>query len=172
MPEASLRGYAPSNFVRENILPIYQLQQLARRIRRLASTPLGMKYQASRIRYYVNSDSTFHQARLLTSGDVPLNPGPTTNSPRCSVCTKIVARNHRTLTCDQCELWCHMKCGQVKPSQYKRFQQKDHFNWICPVCLLSVLPFAEAAISTNEDAHEELLDNPLNRNKRNHFYPT
>ena len=32
------------------------------------------------------------------------------------------------------------------------------------VCLLSVLPFAEASISTDEDVHEELLDNPVNTN--------
>ena len=156
--EAFLCGYASSNFVRENASLIYQLQQLARRIRHLASTPRGRKYHASRIRYYANSDSSFHQARLLISGDVQLNPGPTANSSRCSVCTKIIARNHRALSCDQCDLWCHMKCGLVTPSQYKQFQQKDHFNWICPVCVLSVLPFAEVSISTDEDVHEELLD--------------
>ena len=38
----------------------------------------GRKYHTSRIRYYANSDSTFHQACLLTSGDVSLNPGPIT----------------------------------------------------------------------------------------------
>ena len=96
--------YASSNFVRDNISPICQIQQLARQIRHLASTPRGRKHHVSRIRYYANLDSTFHQAHLLTSGDVPLNPGPITNSPRCSVCTKIIARNHRALTCDQCEL--------------------------------------------------------------------
>ena len=114
-PEALLCGYASSNFVRENISSICQPQQLARPIRHLASTPRGRKYHASRIRYYANLDSSFHQARLLTSGDVPLNPGPITNSPRCSVCTKIIARNHSALSCDQCNLWCHMKCGHVKP---------------------------------------------------------
>ena len=67
-------------FVFTTILPIYQLHQLARRIRHIESTPRGRKYHISRIRYYANSDSTFHQARLLTSGDVSLNPGPITTS--------------------------------------------------------------------------------------------
>ena len=78
------------------------------------------------------------------------------NSPRCSVCMKIIARNHRALSCNQCELWCHMKCGNMKPIQYKHFQQKEQFNWICPVCLLSVLAFTKASISTDEDVYEEI----------------
>ena len=80
LPEALLCGYASSDFVSENMLPIYQLHQLARGIRHIASTPRGRKYHISRIRYYANSDSTFHQARLLTSGNVSLNPGPITTS--------------------------------------------------------------------------------------------
>ena len=54
-----------------------------------------------------------------------------------------------------------MKCGQVKLSQYKHFQQKDQFNWICPACLLSVLPFADVSILTDDNAHVE-FDNPAN----------
>lgn len=57
-----------------------------------------------------------------------------------------------------------MKCGQVKPSQYKHFQQNGRPNWICPVCTLSVLPFADLSILIDEDAHEELFDNPVNTN--------
>ena len=32
------------------------------------------------------------------------------------------------------------------------------------MCLLSVLPFAEASISSDKDVYEELLDNPVNTN--------
>ena len=134
LPEGSLGDHATSDLVKEKNLPTYQLQQLAKRIRHLVSALRGSKYFASRICYYANSDSTFHHARLLTSGNVSLNPGPIINSSRCSVCMKKVARNHRALSCDQCELWCHMKCGQVKLSQYKHYQQKDYFNWNCPTC--------------------------------------
>ena len=85
LPEASLCGYASSDRVKESILPIYQLHQLASRIRHIAPSPRGRKYYTSRIRYYANSDSTFHQTRLLTSGDVLLNPGPiTTSGPNSS----------------------------------------------------------------------------------------
>ena len=62
LSEASLCGYASSDLVRESILPIYQLHQLASRIRHIAPSPRGRKYYTSRIRYYANSDSTFHHA--------------------------------------------------------------------------------------------------------------
>ena len=173
-PADSPWGYA-TYFVRgnHNNPPGLQLQQLTRRIRHLvsASAPRGRKYLASRIGYYANSDCTFHQARLLTSGDVSLNPGPTINSSRCSVCIKNVARNHRALSCDQCELWCHMKCGRLKPSQYKHLQQKDQFNRIFPACLLSVLPFAEVPIPTDEAVHAE-PDNSANLNKQGPIHQT
>ena len=80
LPKASLCGYASSDFVSENILPIYQLHQRARRIRHIASTPRGRKNHTSRSRYYANQDSSFHQTRLFTSGDVSLNPGALTTS--------------------------------------------------------------------------------------------
>ena len=57
LPEAPLCGYASSDFVSESVLPIYQLHQLARRIRHFASTPRGRKNHTSRSRYYANSDS-------------------------------------------------------------------------------------------------------------------
>ena len=85
LPKASLCGYASSDLIREIILPIYPLHQLASRIHHIAPSPRGRKYYTSRIRYYADSDSTFHQTRLLTSGYVSLNPGPiTTSGPNSS----------------------------------------------------------------------------------------
>ena len=94
----------------------------------------------SRVQYCPNSDSRFQLMHVTVSGDIELNPGPT----NCSVCNKVIARNHRALSCDQCTLWCHMKCGQVKLRKYKRLQQMDQFNWVCPACFLTALPFADA----------------------------
>ena len=47
-------------------------------------------------------------------------------------------------------MWCHMKCGQVKLKDDKRLQQMDQFNWICPACFLTALPFADASILSDE----------------------
>lgn len=46
-----------------------------------------------------------------------------------------VARNHRALSCDKCEKWCHIRCGNVKPSDYKNLQCLTTFDWSCPCCL-------------------------------------
>ena len=95
----------------------------------------GKSFLHSRIRYYANSDSCFQQTRLLVSGHVPSNPGPVTNAFKCSVCSKTVARNPRAVNCDQCHKWCHIKCGQVKPRDYKVFQNMASFDWVCPPVL-------------------------------------
>jgi len=69
-------------------------------------------FLTSRVQYYPNSDSRSQLTRVTVSGDIELNPGPT----NCSVCNKVIASNPRALSCDQCTLWCHMKCGRVKLS--------------------------------------------------------
>ena len=115
----------------------------------------GKSFLHSRIRYYANSDSCFQQTRLLVSGDVPFNPGPVTNASKCSVCSKTVVRNHRAVNCDQCHKWCHIKCGQVKPRDYKVFQNMASFDWVCPPCLKIGLTLNDSRLhvpATNESA--------------------
>ena len=95
-----------------------------------------------RISYYSNSDSTFNLQALVTqlSGDVHPLPGPLHNSTsedtdKCPVCSKTLASNHRAICCDSCDSWCHIKCGNVKPSLYKQLQALENFDWSCPTCL-------------------------------------
>ena len=111
-------------------------------------------FLASRVKYYPNSDSRFEVMRVIVSGDIELNPGST----NCSVCNKVIAKNHRALSCNQRTLWCHMKCGQVKLKDYKRLQQMDQFNWICPACFLTALPFADVSILSSEGEQETAVD--------------
>lgn len=108
-------------------------------------------FYATRINYYANSHSTFHQMRLYISGDIDVNPGP----DECSVCNKRVARNHRAVNCDNCNMWCHIKCASINPSEYKIYQNLSSFSWWCPRCLWSSLPFA------NESTLDCSLDSPI-----------
>ena len=78
-------------------------------VRHLVSFSRSKGYFASRVNYYSNSDSSFHQIRLIVSGDISENPG----LENCAVCLKTVARTHRALSCDQCDSWCHVKCGYM-----------------------------------------------------------
>ena len=89
----------------------------------------------TRIHYYADFDSCFQQTRLLVSGDVSANPGPVTNASKCSICSKTIAGNHRAVTCDQFHKWCHIKCGQVKPRDFKVLQNTVSFDSVCPPCL-------------------------------------
>ena len=108
-------------------------------------------FHATRTSYYANSHSTFHQMRLYISGDIDLNPGP----DECSVCNKRIARNHRAVNCDNCSMWCHIKCASIKPSEYKIYQSLPSFSWWCPRCLWSSLPFG------NETTLDCSLDLPI-----------
>jgi hypothetical protein len=81
-----------------------------------------------RINYYSNYVAQFN-IRLL-AGDIETNPGDVKNP--CSVCAKSVAKNHRAILCDSCQLWCHIRCGGVSPAT---------FSWICSTCICRALPF-------------------------------
>ena len=96
------------------------LQQFDDRKRHLgyvqARTRRG-KFLASKQPYCSNTMACFQLRRLLLScGDVNPNPGPTTNSVKCFICDRTVARNHRFVNCTMCERTCHIKCGGVTPS--------------------------------------------------------
>lgn len=101
-------------------------------VRHLVSVARGRRYLGSRTCYCANSDSSFQQSRLLTSSDISLNPGPSSSPPKCSVCSKTIARNHWALSCHRCTRWCHIKCVNVKPCDYKSLQRLTTFDWICP----------------------------------------
>ena len=132
-------------------------------------------FHATRICYYANSHSTFHQMRLYTSGDIDINPGP----DECSVCNKRVARNHRAVNCDNCNMWCHIKCASIRPSEYKNYQRLPSFSWWCPICLWSSLPFDnETNLDCSSDSHlypsfEVDLQLPtLGCSSDSHLYPS
>ena len=91
------------------------LDRLKRHLELASSRSAG--YLSFKLIFYPNSDSTSQLTRLTTSGDSSLNPGP----ERCSVCGNSVARNHRSPSCDSCELQCHIKCGLITPREFKRF---------------------------------------------------
>ena len=84
------------------------------------------KKQSAPILYYANHSARF---RLLISGDVETNPGPTT----CGVCEKTVRRNSRQKECSQCYMKVHSKCIKPQPSLNQ--------NWMCTQCTNTLLPF-------------------------------
>ena len=51
------------------------------------------KFVSSRFKLYTNAKSTFQLFNLMVSGSINPTPGP--GPEECSVCRKVVARNHR-----------------------------------------------------------------------------
>lgn len=66
----------------------------------------------------LNSTSTFQVTQIVLNGDVSMNPGP----PKCPVCSKSIARNHRAVECNVCQRRLHFKYGKLKPLEFDRIQ--------------------------------------------------
>ena len=70
---------------------------------------------------------------IILSGDVHSNPGPIKYP--CHACQWPVANNHRSMGCESCGIWAHIKCGGVTPKQYEAYLQGDGLSdWSCPAC--------------------------------------
>ena len=103
---------------------------------------LKRRYFHSRINQYSNKtrcasvqllkDSTVKL--ILLAGDICENPGPTSVAHQCSVCQKKVAERHRAVSCNTCQLWCHIKCGRISIKEYKQIINTLDLIWSCPAC--------------------------------------
>ena len=81
---------------------------------------------------------------LLLSGDINPNPGPVNSKTACNVCLRTVAKNHRAISCDNCDNWNHIKCKGISPKTYIEMvslSDKDELSYICSKCHLDSLPF-------------------------------
>ena len=105
------------------------------------------RFARSRVLYYSNGYATFNYELLRLCGDIIPTPGPT-NENCCPVCNRSVAKNHRAVSCDSCTRWCHIKWGGISVKQYKEFDARQSFSWVCPPCLdiLQQLPFANVSL--------------------------
>ena len=70
---------------------------------------------------------------ILLAGHISENPGPTSVTHQCSsVCHKKVAERHRAISCDTCQLWCHIKCGRISVKEYKKMINTLGLVWTFP----------------------------------------
>ena len=58
----------------------------------------------------------------------------------CKICEKAVAKNHRAVKCDNCDLWVHIKCNKINKQTYNLLME-DNTTWFCIDCTKSILPF-------------------------------
>ena len=80
----------------------------------LVGFPDPSQFAAAKLTHYSSkphrpSDSSRSWQRILFSGDVHLNPGPTTKYP-CPVCARNVTSRGVSYLCNRCSGWVHSKC--------------------------------------------------------------
>lgn len=86
---------------------------------------------------------------LLLCGDISTNPGPIKHP--CTVCDRSVKINQRGLLCDLCGNWSHACCVGVDTRHYSDLSVAGEFNWQCPSCLLSALPYYGTVTYASDD---------------------
>ena len=81
--------------------------------------------------------------------DVESNPGPINCSgpstsditkPKCKSCERTIAYNHRSVTCQNCDLLYHFKCAGLTVKDYKQLQSNSNQSWMCSICTLRNFP--------------------------------
>ena len=69
---------------------------------------------------------------ILISGDIQMQPGPSTAAVNptypCGLCEKNVRSNQAALCCDICDTWNHRKCLDMPLSVYRRLGKGDEMK--------------------------------------------
>ena len=59
----------------------------------------------------------------------------------CNICNNPVAKNHKAIQCDKCQLWVHIKCNKINVQTYKLLIE-DETTWYCISCSKDLYPFS------------------------------
>ena len=70
----------------------------------------------------------------------------------CGICKHAVAKNHKAIQCDNCNLWVHIKCNKIIKQTYN-ILANDETSWYCIDCSKDILPFSEL---NQEDFHSTI----------------
>ena len=132
-----------------------------------------IKRTKSRINYYAKWVATFN---LTLSGDIELNPGPSSNArnntPKCSLCNKGVATTRKRLQCSQCCNLTHITCSNIPKTEQKHYTLQTVYAWLCSDCTLSTLRFyhrrdLDMSLSDDSDYNVPLSQNEHHQNDCN-----
>ena len=102
----------------------------------------------------VNTEKYIFSICLLLCGDVHPCPGPGQSRKYkypCIQCSKNVKSNSRAVSCDVCEEWIHIKCGNISGKVYDNAVKSDiEIPFVCNRCTLNFLPGCDEALDTDE----------------------
>lgn len=99
----------------------------------------------------------------------------------CGICKKTVKNNHRSIECDMCQQWVHIKCNNLDAKTYE-ILKFDKNPWYCKVCLATIFPFSNQYknLKTTNDSYKVIpptmcnaynsLQETLSENIIQHYY--
>ena len=73
-------------------------------------------------------------------------------------CCNPVAKNHKAMQCDKCQLWVHIKYNKINVQTYNLLKE-DETTWYCISCSKDLLPFSSL---TDSDFHTTIQDKKIN----------
>ena len=98
---------------------------------------IALLYQENRSRpLKMRSQATIRQLLLIISGTVEVNPGPGKIKFPCGECSKIVKRTQKSIACDLCDKWYHIKCVSMGDQVFDCYATDDQLEWTCSRCVL------------------------------------
>ena len=59
----------------------------------------------------------------------------------CKICSKSVAKNHKPICCDLCDILVHTKCNKINTATCNMLQN-DETKWFCIECSKEIFPFS------------------------------
>ena len=62
----------------------------------------------------------------------------------CGICQKNIPINHKSVFCNNCNCWVHIKCNNISLTEYKVLQEEpDDVPWFCLKCTMVMFPFGQ-----------------------------
>ena len=71
----------------------------------------------------------------------------------CRVCHKEVKDHHRAISCDNCEMWSHIKCSDISIKLYNHLKYLHYFKWTCTKCRVNEQPVLETIDLSDLDSN-------------------
>ena len=62
----------------------------------------------------------------------------------CGICHKTILAHVKSVYCNNCNFWVHIKCNDISNSEYKELQKEpDDVPWFCLNCTKMMFPFGQ-----------------------------
>ena len=81
----------------------------------------------------------------------------------CRVCILEVEGDDKSVQCDLCDRWIHIKCAEINHQRYEKLK-KDPLAWYCADCATEI-PFSSLS---NKDLKDFFIQKPLHNHRKSY----